>query len=119
MPTKKEVRDSLRKPDVNVCHYCGIPEKEFLGLWGRFHGLPFRGNTLEVDHKDAVVIKGNEIIKSSPPNSTENSVLTCALCNMAKSNMFTHEEFHEVGKVIQGIWQKRKLAGLTINGGKA
>ncbi len=112
MPTKKEVKGSLYKRDGNTCHYCGIPEKEFLGLWGKFYGLPFRGNTLEVDHKDSVVIQGNEIIKSSPPNSIENCVLACALCNMAKSDMFTHEEFHKVGKVIEEIWLTRRKAGL-------
>jgi len=33
---------------------------------------------------------------------------------MAKSNMFTYDEFKKVGKVIEEIWQKRKMSGLKF-----
>jgi 5-methylcytosine-specific restriction endonuclease McrA len=114
MPTKKEVRHSLYERDGHLCHYCGIQEEDFLGLWGKFYGLPYRGNRLELDRKDAVIIQGKGIKKDNPEYTVDNCVLACALCNMAKSNMFTHEEFHEVGKVLQEIWQKRKRDGRTI-----
>ena len=53
-------------------------------------------------------------MKPETEYTPDNYVLACALCNMAKSNMFTHEEFHKVGKVIEEIWRKRKEEGLKI-----
>jgi hypothetical protein len=100
-----------RDKDKRVCHYCGIPEGEFLDLWKEFYGLPYRGKRLEIDHKDAVVIKDGAIVKLTKDQLADNAescVLACALCNMAKSNMFTHDEFKEVGEVIRKIWQKRE-----------
>ena len=34
--------------------------------------------------------------------------MTCAVCNNAKSDKFTYEEFKRVGDVIKEIWQQRK-----------
>ena len=53
-------------------------------------------------------------MKPETEYTPDNYVLACALCNMAKSNMFTHEEFHKVGKVIEALWRERKEAGLKI-----
>lgn len=110
--------DKLYKRHGHKCHYCGIEDGDFLDLWGKFYGLPYRGRRLEIDHKDAVVIRNGEITKGKKPElkdtTAEQCVLACALCNMAKSNMFTYEEFKQVGQVIRGIWQQRKDAGLTV-----
>ena len=114
MQTKKELLDKLYERDGYMCHYCGIQEEDFLGLWGEFYGLPYRGRRLEVEHKEAVVIKGNEIVKTVREDTPEKCVLACALCNMAKSNMFTYAEFKKVGKVIEEIWQERKMSGLKF-----
>ena len=38
----------------------------------------------------------------------ENCVLACAVCNNAKSDKFTYEEFKRLGDVIKEIWQQRK-----------
>ena len=114
---KEELRDKLYERDGHVCHYCGIQEGEFLDRWGKFYGLPYRGRRLEIDHKDAVVRDGREIRKikkADLEDSPESCVSACALCNMAKSNMFTSEEFKRVGKVIREIWQERKDSGLTV-----
>ena len=35
-------------------------------------------------------------------------ILTCAVCNNAKSDKFTYEEFKRVSDVIKEIWQQRK-----------
>ena len=113
MHTKKELLDKLYKRDGRTCHYCNIREEDFSGLWGKFYGLPHRGKRLEIDRKDAVVIEGNSNIKIDREYTDDNCVLACALCNMAKSNMFTHEEFRKVGKVIEEIWQTRKIAELN------
>jgi len=111
---KRELLDKLYKRDGYICHYCGIQEEDFLRLWGEFYGLPYRGRRLEIEHKETVVIKGNGIVKVKRKDTLENCVLACALCNMAKSNMFTHDEFKEVGKVIKQIWRKRKMSGLKF-----
>ena len=66
-------------------------------MWGEFYGGTKRGGTLEVDRKDNT--KGYEI---------DNCVLACAVCNNAKSDKFTYEEFKAVGEVIGKIWRERK-----------
>ena len=114
MQKKKELLNKLYERDGHMCHYCRIQERDFLGLWGEFYGLPYRGRRLEIEHKDAVVIQGNCIVKMDREDTPENCVLACALCNMAKSNMFTEEEFKRVGKVIKEIWQERKKSGRRL-----
>jgi 5-methylcytosine-specific restriction endonuclease McrA len=97
MTLKTELRDQLYARDGRTCHYCGIEENDFLKIWGEFYGGKKRGGTLEVDRKDNV--RGYEI---------DNCVLACAVCNNAKSDKFTYEEFRRVGDVIGKIWQERK-----------
>ena len=115
----KQLLDELYKKDKDkrVCHYCGIPESDFLDSWGTFYGLRKRGNRLEIDHKDAVV-RDNSVIRKTKKahlkHTSDDCVLACALCNMAKSNMFTSEEFKRVGSVIREIWQERRDSGVTI-----
>lgn len=112
---KRELLNTLYESDGHACHYCGIEESVFPNIWGKFYGLDKRGNRLEIDHKDAVFIKKKGITKVGRENqedTSEKCVLACALCNMAKSNMFTHKEFHKVGKVIEEIWRERKRLGL-------
>ena len=95
---KKELRNQLYQRDGTKCHYCGIEEKEFRNLWGdTFYGGIKRGRILEIDCK--VNRLGYDVT---------NCVLACALCNMAKSDKFTYEEFKRVGDVIKQIWQRRK-----------
>src|SRR3989304_525829 len=77
------------------CHYCGIPENNFIEIWGEFYGGR-RGHRLEIERKDnnSNYIKGN-------------CVLACAICNCAKTDKFTHKEFLKVGEVIRKIWEAR------------
>lgn len=110
---KRELLDRLYKKDKHICHYCHIREEDFLKLWGEFYGLQYRGRRLEIDRKDNVVVKGNIVKKINPDYTDKNCVLACALCNMSKSNMFTHDEFKKVAKVIEEIWRKRKMSGLN------
>jgi hypothetical protein len=122
----KQLLDDLYKQDKrgkdkHVCHYCGIRERDFLKLWGEFYRRPYRGRRLEIDHKDAVVKVNGKIKKRKKAqleDTAESCVLACALCNMAKSNMFTHREFEKVGKVIREIWQERRTLGLTVEEGQ-
>jgi 5-methylcytosine-specific restriction endonuclease McrA len=101
---KKKLRSQLYERDGRQCHYCGIEEEDFPKIWGdEFYGGIKRGRILEIDRK------GN-----NEPYSLENSVLACALCNMAKSDKFTYDEFKKVGELIRTIWQKRKNSVLSV-----
>ena len=97
---KKRLRFQLYERDGRQCHYCRIEEEEFPTIWGdSFYGGVKRGRLLEIDRKD-----------NTQEYSLENSVLACALCNMAKSDKFNYDEFRDVGKTIRKIWQRRKKA---------
>ncbi len=105
---KKGLREQLYEREEEKgkverhCHYCGIKEEDFWDIWKEFYGQPYRGRRLEIDRK------GNNIIENKREYTLENCVLACALCNMAKSDKFTEEEFKRVGEVIREIWQERK-----------
>jgi len=92
---KKELRLKLYKRDRSNCHYCGIEEEDFFQIWGKFYGGKRR--KLEVDRKD-----------NKKSYNEENCVLICPICNSAKSDRFTYEEFKKVGKVIKEMWLSRK-----------
>lgn len=95
--TKKMIYKTLCKRDGKKCHYCGIEEQDVLPLWKQFYKQDKRGFRLELDKK-----------YSEGDYNIENCVLACAVCNCAKSNKFTYEEFLKVGIVIKEIWQQRK-----------
>ena len=99
---KEELRNKLYEQDGHMCHYCGIQEEDFLDIWKKFYGRPYRGRRLEIDRK------GNNVIENKREYTLENCVLACALCNMAKSDKFRYEEFKRVGNVIREILQQRK-----------
>lgn len=95
---KKQLRKQLYERDGIKCHYCGIAEDEFCKIWGEtFYGGIKRGRKLEIDRKD-----------NNSKYDMANCVLACAICNMAKSDKFTYDEFRRVGDVMRDIWQKRK-----------
>lgn len=95
---KSQLRNELYRRDGKQCHYCGIQENEFYQLWGGpFYGGYRRGRRLEIDRK--VNSLGYDI---------KNCVLACPICNMAKSDKFSYDEFKKVGEVINQIWQNRK-----------
>lgn len=97
---KKHLRNQLYERAGRKCHYCGVAEDEFGRIWGKqFYGGNKRGQILEIDRKDNNL--GYDIV---------NCVLACAICNMAKSDKFTYDEFLKVGDVIREVWGKRKKA---------
>ncbi len=57
---------------------------------------------------------GKEIAKPEREDALEKCVLACALCNMAKSNMFTYDKFKKVGQVIEELWRESKMSGLKV-----
>ena len=94
---KKELRLKLYKRDGKKCHYCGIEEEDFFRIWGKFYGGKRR--KLEVDRKD-----------NEKGYNEENYVLACPICNNAKSDKFTYEEFKKVGEAIKEVLFLRKKA---------
>jgi len=92
---KKELRKELCERDGRKCHYCEIKEEDFLRIWKGFYGEK-RGRRLEIDRKD-----------NRKSYNAENCVLACSVCNNAKSDKLSYEEFLKVGAVIKEIWQKR------------
>ena len=95
MGWKNELRSRLYERDGRKCHYCGIGEKDFILIWGPFYGGK-RGSRLEID-----------CVNNEEGYKTDNCVLACAVCNNAKSDKFTYEEFRRVGSVVKQIWHKR------------
>ena len=93
---KEKLRSKLFKRDGGRCHYCEIEEADFIEIWRSFYGEK-RGKKLEVERKD-----------NEKGYNEENCVLSCSICNNAKSDKFTYEEFKKVGDVIKEIWQQRK-----------
>jgi len=89
-----------QEKEKRACHYCKITEKQLELLANnklintkRYYR---RGKTMEVDKID--------------PNgeyTLENIVLACYMCNNAKSDEFSEEEFKEIGIVISKIWNDR------------
>ena len=95
---KRRLKNDLSNRHGRNCHYCGLPEDDFRKVWGGpFYGGFKRGRVLEIDR--TVNSIGYEI---------DNCVLACAICNMSKSDKFSHDEFIKVGAVIREIWQSRK-----------
>lgn len=97
---KDKLQDKLYERDGNKCYYCGIKEKDFIPIWGGFYGGKTRGKKLEVDRRD-----------NKKGYTLENCVLACSLCNNAKSDKFTGDEFKKVGKAIKQIWRSRDKMG--------
>ncbi len=90
---KRQLRNELYRRDGKQCHYCGILEDEFYQIWsGPFYGAFKRGRRLEIDRKV------NSIVYD-----IKNCVLACPICNMAKSDKFSFDEFKKVGEVINKI----------------
>ena len=93
---KDKLRNRLYERDEKKCYYCGIKEEDFIRIWGKFYGGKTRGQKLEVDRSD-----------NEKGYTLKNCVLSCSICNNAKSDKFTGEEFKEVGKSIKQIWLSR------------
>jgi 5-methylcytosine-specific restriction endonuclease McrA len=96
---KEELRNQLYEKYGRKCYYCGIEEERFYEVWGRFYGGRKRGARLEIDRKN-----------NDYTYHLDNCVLACAICNNAKSDKFTYEEFKRVGEVIKVIWRDRNMS---------
>lgn len=96
---RKEILwDKLYKRDGRRCYYCGIKEGDFILIWEKFYDGKTRGRKLEIDQKDNQ--KGYD---------EENCVLACPICNNAKSDKFTYEEFRKLGRVIKEILGLKRI----------
>ena len=79
-----------------LCEYCHLQ-----GCTSEYYGKTFRkgrrGLNLEVDKKD-----------NRKPYSPSNCVLACYPCNNAKSDVFSYEEFLEIGQAISKVKRRGK-----------
>ena len=76
------------------CYYCGIPENIFLKATIFKRGK--NSHRLEIDRKD-----------SSESYKLNNIVLSCPICNVLKSNIFSVKETKEISQnYIKPKWQK-------------
>jgi 5-methylcytosine-specific restriction endonuclease McrA len=74
------------------CKYCNLPGDTLQSGYGKYFREGRRGKRLEVDR-----------IKSKAPYSPANCVLACYPCNNAKSDVFSYEDFIEIGKIINQL----------------
>ena len=110
---KKHSED--KKDGKCLCHYCkiycGENGENFLEIWKHpcyakdKNGKQTGRMNLEIEHK-------NSLSKDTPYEdywNLSNLTLACPICNIAKSDQFTYDEFKEVvGKAIEKVWQKRE-----------
>jgi hypothetical protein len=88
------------------CSYCGITldQIEELGANGELHNKrsETRGYTLEIDRKE--------------PNleyTKDNCCMSCYWCNNAKTDEFSVEDFKEIARGINAVWNQRmKSSGI-------
>jgi 5-methylcytosine-specific restriction endonuclease McrA len=82
-----------------LCKYCGLPGKTTENYSGYFR-KGRRGRQLEVDR-----------IENDKGYSPQNCVLACYPCNNAKSDVFSYEEFLEIGKTIGNVKKQKAFRG--------
>lgn len=84
-----------------VCYYCDISEIDiefFFENLDTINKRPTRGKTLEIDRLNPLITDYNNI---------DNLVFSCYICNNAKSDFFSEEQFRsiglEIGKTLTSI----------------
>lgn len=99
-----------------LCHYCGIDCGEngenFLKIWKHpcyaredKDGKRTGRMNLEIEHKNNLISLEKRF---EDYWDLGNLTLACPICNIAKSDQFTYDEFKKVGNVIREIWEERK-----------
>jgi len=76
------------------CAYCGLPGNTEVHYHRTFR-KGRRGLRLEVDRKDNGVLY-----------SPDNCILACYPCNNAKSDVFSYEEFLQIGQAVRRVKQR-------------
>ena len=80
-----------------ICYYCKIPERFIEKIYWdiRRTKRPRTRVRLELERLDP-----------DCNYNSKNVVLACFNCNNSKSDIFTREEFVNIGKVIKRIWEQ-------------
>lgn len=100
--TFKEFYDWYVENEKNKkCAYCNITEEEISNL--------IVNNTLETKRSRGKKLELDRKLPNVSYDDFDNIVYACYWCNNAKTDTFSHEEFIEVGKEFEKIWQQRKL----------
>src|SRR5690349_5653112 len=106
-PENKPTGEELYKMSIwllsqpRICVYCKLPESELKILHAQVGHInkrfPKRGKVLEIDRKKPDL----------PYSEISNLALACYWCNNAKTDTFSSDEFEQIGKTIQRIWENR------------
>jgi 5-methylcytosine-specific restriction endonuclease McrA len=114
---KEFLRKMLQRRDGDRCHYCkircGEDGMEFVDIWGKgCYGRKGKRDSgrkgLEIEHKNECKDVENDNLRVRKLWKWDNLALACPICNIAKSDQFSEEEFQEVGDVIEEIWRGKE-----------
>ena len=103
---KNFIKWYLKNPaDQTCCEYCGVTQKqcrEHMEKVARNGGNKRnRGNTFELERKNSQ--KGKNLYKEG------NCIWICHVCNNAKSDLFTEDEFkNTIAKGIKSFWESKR-----------
>ncbi len=81
------------------CCYCDITPDQLVIIFEKLkdrNKRPTRGKSLELDRR----------ISNESYNEIDNLFFCCYMCNNAKSDFFTHEQFIPIGQAIKHAWQE-------------
>jgi len=76
---------------IKFCQYCESPIE-----WTEFTSAENGSVSYNLDRKDPTI-----------GYSKENCVVCCKICNWSKNDLFSHEEFLEIGQAIKKVLKKR------------
>ncbi len=98
-----------RPNDEKKCAYCGVTQKECREYMEKVAcnggNKRNRGNTLELERKNSK--KGENLYKEG------NCIWICHVCNNAKSDLFTEDEFkNTIAKGIKSFWESKRKGKL-------
>jgi hypothetical protein len=83
-PVKLSYEEFVAFTKISECHYCGSIVK-----WSEYN-ITKQGNGYNLDRKD-----------SGLGYRADNLVVCCSRCNKAKSDLFTYEQFVELGAIMR------------------
>ena len=92
----------MDKDGVPHCYYCDIPETESMQAFENkllsTKKTAWKKGSMQIDRKD-----------SEAPYDTKNCVFACVLCNNAKSDMISAEDFKKYfGEATKKFWGNLK-----------
>jgi len=88
--------DFLEFTRINKCHYCDVPI-----IWAK-HNIHLRSP----GHRQAYYLDRKDNLKGY---TKDNVVVCCTRCNRGKSNLFSYDEWVEIGKCIRTMREHKAV----------